>query len=76
MWVSRLGNVRAKNIKRALLRLGYRFHHQRGSHKYYVLGNKIVGVPEHKGKTLGVGLCHKIITKDMGITVEEFLELI
>lgn len=57
------------------MKLGYTFHHQKGSHKYYVLGNKIVGVPEHKGKTLGVGLSHKIITKDIGISVDDFLKL-
>lgn len=74
--MSRLGNIRAKDVEKALLKLGCRFHHQRGSHKYYMLGNKIVVVPQHKSKTLGIGLCHKIITKDIGITIDEFLNLI
>lgn len=74
--MSRLGNIRAKDIEKALFKLSYKFHHQRGSHRYYVLENKTVTVPQHKGKTLGIGLCHKIITKDIGITIDEFLNLI
>ncbi|MEW5693310.1 MAG: type II toxin-antitoxin system HicA family toxin [Candidatus Hydrogenedentota bacterium] len=74
--MSGLGNIKAKDIEKVLSKSNYKFHHQRGSHRYYVLGNKIIGVPQHKGKTLGVGLCHKIITKDMGITIDEFLKLI
>ncbi|MFQ5628042.1 MAG: type II toxin-antitoxin system HicA family toxin [bacterium] len=70
--MSRLGNIRAADIERVLRKLGYSLHHQRGSHKYYVKDRKIITVPVHKGKTLGKGLANKIITKDIGITINEF----
>jgi predicted RNA binding protein YcfA (HicA-like mRNA interferase family) len=74
--MSKLGNVRASDIERVLGRLGYVLHHQRGSHRYYVKDGRIITIPAHKGKTLGKGLASKIITKDMGITIDEFLNLL
>jgi predicted RNA binding protein YcfA (HicA-like mRNA interferase family) len=74
--MSRLGNIRASDVERVLNKLGYVLHHQRGSHRYYVKDNKIITVPSHKGKTLGKGLAGKIITKDLGITIDEFFELL
>ncbi len=66
--MSKLGSIRASDIERALGKLGYVFHHQRGSHRYYVKDVEIIGVPVHKGK----GLANKIITKDIGITLDGF----
>lgn len=74
--MSRLGSIRASDIEKVLGKLGYVFHHQRGSHRYYFKGARIIGVPVHKGRTLGKGLANKIITKDMGITVEDFFNLL
>jgi predicted RNA binding protein YcfA (HicA-like mRNA interferase family) len=74
--MSKLGNVRASDIEKVLRKLGYVLHHQRGSHRYYVKNGKIITVPVHKGKTLGKGLVNKIITKDIGITSDEFFELL
>lgn len=51
--MSKLGNIRASDIEKVLGKLGYVFHHQRGSHRYFVKGAKIIGVPVHKGRTLG-----------------------
>lgn len=51
--MSKLGNIRASDIKKVLGKLGYVFHHQRGSHRYFVKGAKIIGVPVYKGRTLG-----------------------
>lgn len=56
--MSKLGNIRASDIERVLGKLSYAFHHQRGSHRFYVKGAKIIGVPAHKGKTLGKGYRH------------------
>lgn len=74
--MSQLGNIRASDIERVLHKLGYALQHQRGSHRYYVKGSKIVSVPVHKGKTLGKGLANKIITRDIGISVNEFFQLL
>ena len=74
--MSKLGNIRARDIENVLRKLGYILHHQRGSHRYYVKNGKIITVPIHKGKTLGKGLVSKIITKDLGISVDEFFELL
>lgn len=74
--MSQLGNIRASDIEKVLRELGYVLHHQRGSHRYYVNAGKIVTVPAHKGKTLGKGLANKIITRDIGISVGEFFNLL
>jgi len=71
-----MGNVRASDIEKVLRKLGYVLHHQRGSHRYYVKNSKIITVPVHKGKTLGKGLANKIITRDIGISVDEFFNLL
>jgi len=74
--VSKLGNIRASDIEKVLRKLGYVVHHQRGSHRYYVKDGKIITVPVHKGKTLGKGLADKIISRDIGISIDEFFELL
>ncbi len=74
--MSQLGNVRATDIEKVLRKLGYVFRHQRGSHRYFVKNGKIVSVPLHKGKTLGKGLANKIITRDIGISIDEFFNLL
>ncbi len=74
--MSKLGNIRASDIEKVLRKLGYVVHHQRGSHRYYVKDGKIITVPVHKGKTLGKGLADKIISRDIGISIDEFFELL
>jgi predicted RNA binding protein YcfA (HicA-like mRNA interferase family) len=74
--MSQLGNIRASDIEKVLRKLGYILHHKRGSHRYYVNNGKIITVPFHKGKTLGKGLANKIITRDIGISVDEFFNLL
>ena len=74
--MGQLGNLKARDFEKVLRKLGYELHHQRGSHKYYVRENRIVTIPFHKGKSLGKGLSHKIITRDMGISIENFFKIL
>lgn len=63
-------------VIRCLKKLGYWEARQKGSHKIFknVYG-KIIVIPYHKGEKLRRGLISKII-KQLGVSVEEFYELI
>jgi predicted RNA binding protein YcfA (HicA-like mRNA interferase family) len=75
--VSRLGSIKYKDLETALKRLGFVSARQRGSHSLWKHDNgNIVVISIHKGKNIKSGLLHKIITKEIGITIEDFLKLI
>jgi predicted RNA binding protein YcfA (HicA-like mRNA interferase family) len=76
--MTKLPSVSGERVVRALKRVGFVEHHQKGSHLTMKhpenLGLRIV-VPLHKGKTLGKGLLLTII-KESGVSMEEFLEIL
>lgn len=74
----RLPQVTGERVIRALKKIGFFIHHQKGSHvtlRHKEDKTKRTVVPVHKGKTLGKGLLLDII-KDAGLTVDEFKELL
>jgi predicted RNA binding protein YcfA (HicA-like mRNA interferase family) len=69
--------LRSDELIRVLKRMGFRrTRKSRSSHQRYAHpdGRKTT-VPMHKGKTIGRGLLRKIL-KDIGISVEELLDLL
>lgn len=73
----RIPVVRAREVIRAAERLGFVLDRQRGSHAvYYRPDDKArIVVPVHQAKDIKPKTLAGII-RDMGITVEEFLELL
>lgn len=72
-----LPTVKPRQVARAAEKLGFTFDRQRGSHAVYIResdGRRIV-IPMHKGKDIRLGLLRSLIS-DMGITPEEFQELL
>ena len=68
--------VTAKEIIKALEKIGFQAVRQKGSHvRMKHEDSRIVTVPVHKGKTIGKGLLRKIL-RDAELTVEEFVELL
>jgi len=67
----------AKELISALSKLGFKPIRQKGSHVFlqHPDGRTTV-IPNHPGEKLDRSLTIKIIKKDVGISVEEFLELL
>jgi len=55
-----VGNRRAKDIIRKLKENEFEEVSQKGSHKKFKKGQKVVIVPDHGGKDLGTGLIKKM----------------
>lgn len=73
----KLPAVRARDVVRVAEKLGFVLDRQKGSHAIYFRESdkaRIV-IPIHKGKDLRKGTLAGIIS-DMGLTVEEFCELL
>jgi len=69
--------VRARDVIRVAERLGFVLDRQKGSHAVYYRARdraRIV-IPVHQGKDIKLKTLAGII-KDMGITVEEFAEML
>ena len=64
--------IKPKDVEKILLKMGFVFHRQKGSHKIYVQADYLVVVPIHN-KDLKKGTLHNII-KGTGLSVDEFLE--
>ena len=72
-----LASLKYKDFEKALIRLNYKMVRQNGSHVLFKNNEgKIIVIPNHKGKNIKEGLAHKIITKEIKITIEEFKKLI
>jgi len=74
--MSRLPVVSGRDVIKALVKIGYRVHHQKGSHihlkKETPPHNRIV-VPNHKELRKGT---LRGILRDAGLSVEELVELL
>lgn len=67
----RLPSMTPAKVIRILERAGFLFIRQRGSHRIYMKGDRIVTIPFH-GKDLRIGTLKHII-KQSGLTLDEFL---
>jgi len=72
----KLKPLSSKKFISIILKLGYNFHRQRGSHAIFVKGENLVTVPIHSGNKLDRNLVLKIIKKELKITREEFEKLL
>ena len=70
----RLPALTPTKLIRALERAGFIFIRQRGSHRLYARGGKMIIIPFHN-KDLRKGTL-KSIVQQSGLTVEEFIELL
>lgn len=75
--MSRLPQVKARDLVKVVLKLGFKFRDQSGSHAVYVHpdGRKTT-ISIHPTETISVGLLTKIIKKDLQITKVEFVRLL
>ena len=73
--MAKLPRLTDKEVAKVVLKLGFVFDHQTGSHMIFEHpdGRKIT-IPHHSGEELGPGLLNKIIKHDLKISREEFLE--
>jgi predicted RNA binding protein YcfA (HicA-like mRNA interferase family) len=62
--------LKSREIISALVKIGFTFYRQKGSHKIYVMEDKQVVVPDHS-KDLKKGTTINII-KGSGLSIEEF----
>ena len=69
--------IPARELLRVLRKLGFEEVRTRGSHHRFVHpdGRKTT-VPVHAGRDIPRGLLRKIVTVDLGITMEEFTSLL
>ena len=72
-----LSQVKAKDLVKVVLKLGFKFRDQSGSHAVYVHSDgRRTTIPIHPTQTIGVGLIIKIVKKDLQITRNEFVQLL
>lgn len=64
---------RPKEVERVALDLGFEFKNQEGSHRHYFRAHdrRKLTIPFHSGD-VPTGTLRSIVTKGLGITVEEF----
>ncbi|MBI2596653.1 type II toxin-antitoxin system HicA family toxin [Candidatus Daviesbacteria bacterium] len=75
--MSKLPQVKARDLVKVALNLGFQFRDQSGSHAVYIHSDgRRVTIPVHPADTIGIGLLTKIIKKDLRITKEEFVTLL
>lgn len=72
--MTKLPGVTPRQASAVLLKAGFEFVRQRGSHRIYVKGEAAVVVPWH-GKDLRKGTLRQII-RQSGLTPAEFVRLI
>jgi predicted RNA binding protein YcfA (HicA-like mRNA interferase family) len=73
----KLPQIKAKELIRVALRLGFEFDRQSGSHAIYYrkYDKRRIVVSVHSGKTIKPKTLHGII-KDMGLEVDEFRDML
>jgi predicted RNA binding protein YcfA (HicA-like mRNA interferase family) len=74
--MTRLPRVRAKNLIRALRKIGFEIVRSKGSHHFLAhKDGRGTVIPIHPGEIIGTGLLVKIL-KDVEVTREELLRLL
>ena len=75
--MSKLPQVKARDLVKVVLKLGFKFRDQSGSHAVYVhTDGRKTTIAIHPAETIGIGLLTKIIKKDLKVTKEEFVNLL
>ncbi|MFA5943926.1 MAG: type II toxin-antitoxin system HicA family toxin [Candidatus Thermoplasmatota archaeon] len=65
-------SLSGRKVEKALLRLGFRFDRQTGSHRILVRDRPLATVPVPDHPEIGPGLLGAIV-KQAGLTMDEFL---
>ena len=74
--MSKLPMITAKELIKILLKLGFDFKRQKGSHKFFQhKDGRTTVIPDHSAEQLDRGLLNKIIKQDLMITIEDFLKI-
>lgn len=72
----KLPALRGNEVIRVLEKVGFQVIRQKGSHvRMKNEDGRVVTIPVHAGKTIGIGLLGKIL-RDAELTREEFRELL
>lgn len=75
--MSKLSQVKSRQLVKVVLALGFKFRDQSGSHAVYIHDDgRRTTVSIHPSETIGIGLLTKIIKKDLKISKEEFVRLL
>jgi predicted RNA binding protein YcfA (HicA-like mRNA interferase family) len=75
--MGKLASVKYKNLEFVLRKSGFAFQRQKGSHAIWSHpDSRSVVITIHKGKTIKIGLLHKIITSDLKMTIDEFFKIL
>ena len=70
----KLPRLTGKELGKVIERFGFIHDHTRGSHMIYKHPDgRRTTIPHHAGEQIGPGLLNKIVKKDLGITLEEFI---
>jgi len=75
--MSKLRELDYREVTERLRKLGFRFYRQgKGSHELWVrdVDGRVIPVPRYKGKKIRKGTIRAII-REVGVSVEEFMEL-
>lgn len=68
-------SARAKEFRRAAVKLGFKLDRTKGSHQFWVHEDgRVATIPVHGSREIGGSLFHRIIGQ-LGIAVEEFQRL-
>lgn len=75
--MSKLPQIKAKKLNKILIKIGFEFKRQHGSHMFFEHSDgRTTVVPNHPGEDLDRGLLLKIIKHDIKMSREEFLKYI
>ena len=74
---NKLPVVSGKQMIKLLEKLGFRVARIKGSHhRLHHVDGRVTTVPVHKNEDISRGLIHKIITEDVGISINEYIKLV
>ena len=75
--MAKLPQTTANQLTKVLIKLGFKFLRQEGSHMFFRHDDgRTTVVPNHPGDKIGPGLLLKIIKKDVRVSREKFEELL
>ena len=75
--MAKLPQTTANQLSKVLIKLGFKFLRQEGSHMFFRQEDgRTTVIPNHPGDKIGPGLLLKIIKKDIQISREKFEELL
>jgi len=73
--MSKLPELKAKELSKILEKLGFEFKRQKGSHMFFAHSDgRTTVIPNHPTESIDRGLLNKILKHDIQIEREEFLK--